>query len=59
MMQVMPSAGDAVLFYGFKPGNSETNGLAVEVPASLHGGCPPLEGEKIIATRWMRSASFA
>lgn len=32
--------------------------LATPDPASLHGGCPVLDGTKLIATRWMRSAEF-
>lgn len=32
--------------------------LAAPDPTSLHGGCPVLEGTKLIATRWIRSAEF-
>ena len=38
--------GDALLFYGLKP-NGETD------PASLHGSCPTLKGDKFSATKWV------
>lgn len=40
-------------------GTSEQYTEAIDDPTSLHGGCPVLEGEKWIATRWIRSASFS
>jgi prolyl 4-hydroxylase len=64
---VNPSPGDATLFWDYVPGNtiprgSYTNGTAepngMPVPEALHSGCPVLEGEKWIATRWIRSAKF-
>ena len=27
--------------------------------AAIHGGCPVIQGDKWIATRWMRSANFS
>lgn len=43
---VRPSAGRAVLFYSQLPNGQED-------PASLHGGCPVLEGEKWAANLWV------
>ncbi len=39
--------------WDLKPGD-----LAIPDPTSLHGGCPVLEGTKLIATRWIRAAEF-
>jgi prolyl 4-hydroxylase len=64
---VNPNPGDATLFWDYVPGSnlprgSYTNGTAepAGMPANeaLHSGCPVLEGEKWIATRWIRSAKF-
>lgn len=33
--------------------------LATPDPASQHGGCPVLAGEKLIATRWIQASQFA
>jgi hypothetical protein len=38
---------------GYQPGE-----LAAPDPTSLHGGCPVLEGTKVIATRWIRASEF-
>ena len=37
----------------FRPGD-----VATPDPTAIHGGCPVLEGEKVIATRWIRAADF-
>lgn len=74
VFKVSPEAGDAVLFWDYKPrsditdhkmyirsGNHEKNSFdteAVNDPTALHGGCPVAEGEKWIATRWIRSSQF-
>lgn len=71
VLKVFPQSGDAVLFYDYVPmdtpgyeGEKEDSLHTQEVnraladPTSAHAGCPPLEGTKIIATRWMRSAQF-
>lgn len=48
---VKPRKGDALLFYSMKP----TGDLD---PASLHTGCPVLEGTKWTATVWIHSKPF-
>ena len=59
VLKVLPKAGDAVLFYDYTPSDAPGGGgLAQADPASMHAGCPPLNGTKLIATRWMRSALF-
>lgn len=64
---VNPNPGDATLFWDYVPMNrvargSYTNGTAepaaMPVNEALHSGCPVLEGEKWIATRWIRAAKF-
>lgn len=43
------------------PPEGQGPGAVLEVepdPTSLHTGCPVLEGEKWVATRWVRSAEF-
>lgn len=55
VLKVEAQAGDGILFWGYSPGDNAT---AIQDPASLHAGCPPLEGTKFIATRWIRSAGF-
>ncbi len=69
-MQVLgsaPEAGDVLLFWDYSPGNGEGTGsyadgtgrpAAKPVPETLHSGCPVEEGEKWIATRWIRSSGF-
>lgn len=67
VLSLSPSSGDAILFWDYKPGNGTGTGSyedgsadpsAVPVVESLHSGCPVLDGEKWIATRWIRSAKF-
>lgn len=48
---VKPQKGDALLFFSLYPN-------AVPDPASLHGGCPVIEGEKFSATKWIHVDSF-
>ena len=50
-VSVTPKKGSAVLFYNCLPSG------AVD-PQSLHGGAPVLEGEKWIATKWIRKGTF-
>ncbi|EFN54375.1 hypothetical protein CHLNCDRAFT_135671 [Chlorella variabilis] len=59
-LQVAPPSGSAVFFWDYVPAGSawQPGDLATPDPASLHGGCPVLDGTKLIATRWMRSAEF-
>ena len=57
VLQVLPKSGDAVLFFDYVPGEGPDS-LAVPDPASVHAGCSPTRGTKLIATRWMRSAEF-
>ena len=72
--KVQPDPGDAVLFWDYVPredidnhdtfprsgawhnGNATTE--AMNDNSSLHGGCPVIEGEKWIATKWIRSTVF-
>lgn len=65
---VAPQPGDAVAFWDYEPrggagvgtyGNSSANPAATPVPEAMHSGCPVHEGEKWIATRWIRSARFS
>lgn len=46
-IKVKPVKGNAVLFYNCKPDGQED-------PLSLHGGEPVINGEKWIATKWLR-----
>lgn len=48
---VKPRKGDALLFFSLHPS-------AVPDEASLHTGCPVLEGEKWSATKWIHVGSF-
>jgi prolyl 4-hydroxylase len=48
---VKPRKGDALLFFSLHP-NATTD------PASLHGSCPVIEGEKWSATKWIHVRSF-
>lgn len=73
VFSLSPNPGDGVLFWDYmpKPGvdprTYKRNGTqfdgtmdteVVNDPTALHGGCPVLEGEKWIATRWIRSSLF-
>lgn len=51
MISVTPKKGDAVLFYNILPSGDVD-------PLTLHGGAPVLEGEKWIATKWIRVGVF-
>ncbi|KAK7252787.1 hypothetical protein RIF29_36990 [Crotalaria pallida] len=46
-LRVKPRRGDGFLFYSLFP-----NGTID--PASLHGSCPVIKGEKWVATKWIR-----
>ncbi|THU74983.1 hypothetical protein C4D60_Mb04t39130 [Musa balbisiana] len=46
-LKVKPRKGDGLLFYSLF-----TNGTID--PASLHGSCPVIKGEKWVATKWIR-----
>lgn len=48
---VKPRRGDALLFFSLYPD-------ATPDPASLHAGCPVVEGEKWSATKWIHVQSF-
>ena len=50
-VSVTPVKGTAVLFYNCTP-SGETDSL------TLHGGAPVIEGEKWIATKWLREREF-
>ncbi|MBS0620041.1 MAG: 2OG-Fe(II) oxygenase [Verrucomicrobia bacterium] len=50
-LSVKPIKGNAVIFYNCTPDG-------IEDPLSLHGGAPVLEGEKWIATKWIRVGEF-
>jgi prolyl 4-hydroxylase len=50
-IKVFPVKGSAILFY-----NVDSNGDVD--PRSFHGGAPVIEGEKWIATLWMRESEF-
>ncbi|EFJ44873.1 hypothetical protein VOLCADRAFT_82641 [Volvox carteri f. nagariensis] len=45
-LAVKPVKGDALMFYSLKPDGSND-------PASLHGSCPTLKGDKWSATKWI------
>ncbi|RRT61315.1 hypothetical protein B296_00029542 [Ensete ventricosum] len=51
MVAVKPRKGDAVLFFSL-----HINGTTD--PASLHGSCPVIEGEKWSAPKWIHVRSF-
>lgn len=62
-----PQAGDAILFWNYTPGTGPGTGSfldgsakpqARKVYEAMHSGCPVLQGEKWITTRWIRSAPF-
>ncbi|XVE82890.1 hypothetical protein DITRI_Ditri16bG0042000 [Diplodiscus trichospermus] len=46
-LKVKPRQGDGILFYSLFPNNSID-------PASAHGGCAVIKGEKWVATKWIR-----
>ena len=46
-----PKKGDALMFYSLTPDGKKD-------PASLHGSCPTLAGEKWSATKWIHVAPF-
>ncbi|CAI5467394.1 unnamed protein product [Closterium sp. Yama58-4] len=48
---VKPAKGSALLFFSMKPDGSFDT-------ASLHSGCPVIEGEKWSATKWIHVDSF-
>nr|2JIJ_A Chain A, PROLYL-4 HYDROXYLASE [Chlamydomonas reinhardtii]2JIJ_B Chain B, PROLYL-4 HYDROXYLASE [Chlamydomonas reinhardtii]2JIJ_C Chain C, PROLYL-4 HYDROXYLASE [Chlamydomonas reinhardtii] len=48
-LAVKPIKGDALMFYSLKPDGSND-------PASLHGSCPTLKGDKWSATKWIHVA---
>ena len=50
-LALKPRKGDAVLFWSIRPDGTFD-------PASLHGSCPVIEGEKWSATKWMRVGPF-
>ncbi|GAB4822020.1 hypothetical protein N2152v2_009066 [Parachlorella kessleri] len=64
VLQVRPEPGDAVFFWDYAPKDlpdKQDPSAVLEVdpdPASLHSGCPVVEGTKMIVTRWIRSAEF-
>jgi prolyl 4-hydroxylase len=62
-----PNPGDGVMFWNYRPGhgsgvgsyeNGTADPAALPVYESLHSGCPVLEGEKWIVTRWIRGSGF-
>lgn len=57
VLKVLSQPGDAVLFYDYVPADDPAAPPLADA-ASLHAGCPPLEGTKLIATRWLRAAEF-
>lgn len=67
VLSAAPPAGTAVLFWDYRPGNGTGTGSyedgsakaeAQTVYEAMHAGCPVWEGEKYIATRWIRSSGF-
>jgi prolyl 4-hydroxylase len=50
-ISVTPQKGSAVLFYNVTPKGKED-------PNSFHGGAPVIQGEKWIATKWIREREF-
>lgn len=50
-IKVIPRKGDALLFYNCGiEGNTD--------PRTLHGGAPVIQGEKWLATKWLRFSRF-
>jgi prolyl 4-hydroxylase len=58
VLSVKTQPGDALLFWGYSPSEQQPGGLGVQEYGSVHAGCPPISGVKLIATRWIRSAEF-
>jgi len=58
VLSVKTEPGDALLFWGYSPSEQQPGGLGVQEYGSVHAGCPPISGVKLIATRWIRSAEF-
>lgn len=68
VLGVSAQAGDGILFWDYVPHlegqgvgsflNGTASPKALPVMESMHSGCPVLDGEKWIATRWIRSAEF-
>lgn len=58
VLRVYPEAGDAIMFFNYIPGETPESPAEADTTA-VHAGCPPIEGTKVIATRWIRSAPFA
>ncbi|XP_057533298.1 probable prolyl 4-hydroxylase 3 [Amaranthus tricolor] len=50
-LSVKPVRGDALLFWSMRPD-------ATLDPASLHGGCPVIKGNKWSSTKWMHIEEF-
>lgn len=50
----MPGSGAGRGSYG----NGTADSTAKTVHEAMHSGCPVLEGEKWVATRWIRSSGF-
>jgi prolyl 4-hydroxylase len=50
-LKITPIQGNALYF-------AYTNSKNQVDPLTLHGGCPVLEGEKFIATKWMRQKEY-
>ncbi len=51
-LKIKPVKGNAVLFYNLEE-HGHADGVVDEW--SLHAGCPPLSGPKIVANRWQRN----
>lgn len=67
VLAAAPAAGTALMFWDYRPGTGAGTGSyedgsaeanAETVYAAMHAGCPVVEGEKYIATRWIRAAGF-
>lgn len=67
VLGVSPNPGDVTLFFDYKPAGGSGTGTydnftadpaALPVPEAMHSGCPVWEGEKWIATRWIRGSRF-
>ncbi|PRW59787.1 putative prolyl 4-hydroxylase 3 [Chlorella sorokiniana] len=67
VLAASPPPGTGVLFWDYRPHNGGGTGsyedgsadpLATPVYEALHSGCPVVDGEKFVATRWIRGARF-
>ncbi|KAL4854991.1 Prolyl 4-hydroxylase 2 [Chlorella vulgaris] len=67
VLAASPPAGTGVLFWDYRPSNGTGAGSfqdgsaqpnAHSVYEAMHSGCPVTEGEKYIATRWIRASGF-